>query len=156
MGLVSLKQKVNGEQFVVVGTTDKKVMKLYFSASDPQDLLKQFLLDNKVEEHIISKMIINAGYTKVSNTDSDEPYVLADFLPGVDLKAKHPVTEVQLPLKHIIIDLNDHHKWTREAIADWIENTFDTSDISFKIPEVNDEGKALATTTKLVTIERLL
>jgi hypothetical protein len=40
-------------------------------------------------------------------------------------------------LQQTIIHINDHHKWTREAIAEWLE-TLD-HDLTFKTP---DEVKA--------------
>jgi hypothetical protein len=33
----------------------------------------------------------------------------------------HPVTEVRLPLANVIMNLNDAHHWTREAIAEWLD-----------------------------------
>lgn len=51
-------------------------------------------------------------------------------LPGVNEQVKHPVTGGYTTLARTIINLNDYHKWTREAIADWIE----TLDIDTTFP----------------------
>lgn len=34
----------------------------------------------------------------------------------------NPVTSKEQSLRHIIINLNDEHRWTREQIADWLES----------------------------------
>lgn len=57
-------------------------------------------------------------------------------LPGLDERVKNPVTKQQGLLRHVVIELNDRHKWTRERIADWLD-TLDI-DISFKIKESNE------------------
>jgi hypothetical protein len=56
-----------------------------------------------------------------------------DLLPGLSAKVKHPVTKSEGIIKDIIINLNDYHKWTREAVADWLE-TLDV-DLRFKSPD---------------------
>lgn len=44
------------------------------------------------------------------------------------------VAKVHLrPLLYLIVHLNDHHKWTREQIADWVES----QDLDLRF-EVND------------------
>ena len=45
----------------------------------------------------------------------------AKSLPGVDTLVKHPVVGDEGSLYYVIMDLNDHYKWTRNQIADWIE-----------------------------------
>jgi hypothetical protein len=45
----------------------------------------------------------------------------AKSLPGVDTLVKHPVVGDQGSLYYVIMDLNDHYRWTRNQIADWIE-----------------------------------
>lgn len=40
-------------------------------------------------------------------------------------KVKCPVTGRQGPLSNVVITLNDHHGWTREQIADWLETLDD-------------------------------
>lgn len=67
---------------------------------------------------------------------------LHDAIPGfARMKQRCPVTDCESAyhqddralLQNTIIHLNDKHKWTREAIADWLE-TLD-HDLTFKIPE---------------------
>ena len=40
---------------------------------------------------------------------------------GVVKTATNPMTGQPTLLRHVIANLNDTHKWTREAIADWLE-----------------------------------
>lgn len=56
-----------------------------------------------------------------------------DSMPGLKEMVKHPVLPYHDSLEIVIISLNDHHGWTREQIADWLE-TLDI-DLTFKTPE---------------------
>ena len=48
--------------------------------------------------------------------------VIREMLPDIDsMEATHPVTGDYLHLTSIIMNLNDVHGWTREAIADWLD-----------------------------------
>jgi len=67
-------------------------------------------------------------------------------LPGLNEACVHPVTHEQTTVKYAIINLNDHHKWTREQVADWLE-TLDV-DLRFKSPDAilrEQKEKELAT-----------
>lgn len=44
-------------------------------------------------------------------------------------------------IEHLIIHLNDHHKWTREEIAEWLEDQERVLGIQFSILESRKEGK---------------
>lgn len=44
-------------------------------------------------------------------------------------------------LEHLIIHLNDHHKWTREEIAEWLEDQERFLGTQFSILESRKEGK---------------
>jgi hypothetical protein len=49
-------------------------------------------------------------------------HFIASF--GLDLEeisVVHPVTKDSEPLYGVVTDLNDHHGWTREQIADWLQ-----------------------------------
>jgi hypothetical protein len=76
--------------------------------------------------------------------------LLRDAIPGLkDAQSPCPVCVVELTTPHvpntadwrnnnialidIIIHLNDYHKWTREAVADWIETK--DWDLQFVTPE---------------------
>lgn len=65
-------------------------------------------------------------------TDSGNAHPSVQSLPGIHLKAKHPVTGQILSVYDIIISLNDGHDWPREKIADWIETTLPLEEITFK------------------------
>jgi len=63
---------------------------------------------------------------------------LAEVLPGLKVRIKHPCQGDNLPIREIIISLNDKHKWSRERIADWLD-TLDV-DLNFS-PQIgtNDD-----------------
>ena len=63
----------------------------------------------------IKKTIFSISYRR------DDAAVLAELLPGVHGIHKNPVTGHSGTLMSIIMNLNDGQKWTREAIADWVE-----------------------------------
>ena len=70
-------------------------------------------------------------------------------LPGASIKVKYPCAddcslgqfyndEGGGAIRSIIMHLNDCHKWTREAIADWLDAIDDPEngiDLAFKVPE---------------------
>lgn len=73
---------------------------------------------------------------KSKEKEKDVSYLAWD-LPGMQIKMTCPDKECENPdhimkLYHMIIHLNDTHKWPRENIADWLE-TLD-ADLSFKTP----------------------
>lgn len=34
---------------------------------------------------------------------------------------KHPITGIDFPLNHTVVDLNNYYRWNREQIADWVD-----------------------------------
>jgi len=77
------------------------------------------------------KIVESANMKPIKKSGSSSDFVhQIDLLPGLNARVKHPVTKEEAPIKDIIINLNDYHKWTREAIADWLE-TLDV-DLRFK------------------------
>lgn len=83
----------------------------------------------------------------------DELSKLADSLPGMDAKITCPeyvapkyeqFTEEQWALAcrggqkdllRVVMHLNDHHKWSREQIADWIEQEHSAGNINVAFEE---------------------
>lgn len=81
---------------------------------------------------------------------------LSRMLPGINARVRPPCfvegsdcpwythynnsgqNQKKVVLRETIMHLNDEHKWTREAIADWIE-TLDV-DTTFRIPEGEENG----------------
>lgn len=62
--------------------------------------------------------------------------VEAAKLPQMNSWVNHPVTGVGAPLMVIVTDLNDHHGWSRDQIADWLDEMHDKGlDLSFNIKE---------------------
>jgi hypothetical protein len=58
----------------------------------------------------------------VNVSGRDTTAILATAIPGFqDMEAPHPVTGVTMMLSSIIMELNDRHRWSREAIADWLD-----------------------------------
>lgn len=147
---------ING--FVVVAHTEEETVKLFYSEDDSSEQLKKLLLDNGLSESTALGIINAAGMHITAQNNGDDPSTLASKLPGVSgLKALHPVTKKEGTLHTIIISLNDSYGWTREAIADWIESTFDTKDIAFDLPkEVKNEKVQLSDIAKVVTVKPLL
>lgn len=138
---------------VIVVTNTDSVLKIYYSTADSVKLLERFLQNNNLEQSIINAVMTKFGKKPA---DTDHPSALSHKLPGVDIIAVNPVNGVKSTLHSTIINLNDEHKWSREDIAQWIENTFDIKDISFNVEEVPDENTKLSEFTRLVKIERIL
>ncbi len=55
----------------------------------------------------------------------------------------HPVTETPKAVAQIIWDLNDHHHWTRERIADWV-STVEPQDVPATDQTVTGQAQVLA------------
>src|SRR5687767_2322560 len=60
-------------------------------------------------------------YPNVKDNSGQQLSSLSSALPGMFQMEKHPVTGKEGDLRNIIMDLNDHYKWTRDEVADWIE-----------------------------------
>lgn len=75
---------------------------------------------------------LNKQFKKGPKSNTHDVASLARNLPGVDYTTFCPGLECPLEdsLYGLIMHLNDTHKWTREAIADWLE-TLD-ADLEFK------------------------
>lgn len=138
-------------QYVVVAVTESETIKFYYTNTDNPAKLKTLLSDNGVADNT-SKILLS---TAEFDTANDGPSELANKLPGVELKTKHPVNNNEDTVRNIIISLNDTHKWSRESIADWLENTFDIEQIAFG-SEVTHEKRTLSEFTKVVKIKRIL
>jgi hypothetical protein len=146
---------VGTKGYALTFTTEEKVTRIYVSNKDisKQSVLQKFFVTNNIESEMIADIF---RVLRTNNFSESDPSTLAKSLPGVNLPAKHPVTRGQWKMWEIVINLNDQYKWTREAIADWIENTFDIKDIAFDYKVVKDENPGLSEFTRVVTIERIL
>lgn len=101
----------------------------------------KFITDNlsAIDERIQARL--RNDYKVIRNVldeRQDDPSILAKFLPGVTNEVTHPVNGETSTLFHVIIDLNDTCKWSRDAIADWIES-FDEVPV-FNIEEEGAEA----------------
>lgn len=68
---------------------------------------------------------------------TDRPEALSGLLPGITTRVKHPVVGGMQQLRDVIMNLNDHHGWSRERIADWLDEISDPTgetgpDLRFK------------------------
>lgn len=75
---------------------------------------------------LISYTFDSEGNTiSVDNANINPAPSLVNSLPGLFEHVKHPVTGEQVLLRTTIINLNDVHKWTRDQIADWLDEISD-------------------------------
>lgn len=84
-----------------------------------------------------------AGASFAPDSDSDILSSKSYELPGIRDRAVHPITGFTHPLRNIIMNLNDSYKWTREQIADWLDEISDPTgesgpDIRFKLKESHE------------------
>ena len=86
------------------------------------------------------------------SNDSENLYNGSFDLPGAKYYVTCPVEDCfasdqndKSALRNIVIHLNDSHKWTREAIADWLESIHDPTgengpNLNFQVKEETDEN----------------
>lgn len=101
----------------------------------------------------VNKLILDALKALKLHQDSysDDPSTLADQIPGIHQKVKHPVTGNTRELFSVIMSLNDQQRWTRDKIADWLETLSDCP-----VFEVIQDEAELYTVTKVDEIKRVL
>lgn len=69
-----------------------------------------------------------------SSSYSDSGRMLAAALPGLATRVPCPVCDdYHAPVQTAVIHMNDVHRWTREAIADWLDSL--DVDLSFPVPD---------------------
>ncbi len=151
--------QINGNELdgmmVIVLVTSIRSIKVIYSESDSESKLSELLDEHNVPQAIKKVVLSSMGFNALSGSNS--PNLLASELPGISLQVKHPETGKMLPLYNVIMNLNDYYKWSREKIADWIENVCDTKDISFKTPKgLGNEITELSEFTSVVEIKRVL
>lgn len=88
-----------------------------FRRSASQEIKANWLSSNFNDS--ISQKFMNIGVFNFH--ESSGVSSMATRLPGVNQRELHPVTKRSDTLFHLIMDLNDNYKWSREQIADWIE-----------------------------------
>lgn len=74
-------------------------------------------------------------YGKVKDRMPEPQKPLVELCPAIEAEVKHPVSGLVMPLGFVIMNLNDHHEWTRDRVADWLE----TLDVDINI-EVQDDA----------------
>ncbi len=79
--------------------------------------------------------VVNSSGAATTDGNYDRAWHLRQKIPGMLASVSHPATENSCISKHhrtvweMVMHLNDHHHWTREAIADWI----DTLDVDLTV-----------------------
>lgn len=140
----------------VTVVTNERSIKLIYSPQDTRDKLDLLLEESDVNGSVKNAVLGSIGFTTAYKEHST-PSSYASDLPGITLIVKHPVTGKSGQLYNVIMSLNDQYKWTREKVADWIEEACDTKDISFKVPEeLKNETGELSKLTQVVKIQRVL
>lgn len=83
-------------------------------------------------------------FVQGTSVSGDDTYAyLEAAIPGfMQMRAKHPRDPdgQEMPLRSIIVSLNDSYEWTREQVADWLE----TLDLDLTINPVDDAAMARA------------
>lgn len=67
------------------------------------------------------KEAVNWHHPYVGSAESEVVNLLAETFNGVKEEGVCPDCKFTRPLMDVIVHLNDKHKWSREAIADWLE-----------------------------------
>lgn len=114
--------------------------------------LKQYKDSEQARKYLsdtITKMCVtffqnNPLVTATKHTESFD--YISNSLPAMKSRVDHPQKHMRFltshkgcpdssSLKHMVIHLNDVHKWTREQIADWMDELHDAGliDIEFKV-----------------------
>lgn len=75
---------------------------------------------------------------KPSSGVHDTILQLTKLFKGVDKVVENPETGIKNKLYTVVMDLNDHQKWSREDIADWIESL----DIDTTMVEGDNNGNS--------------
>lgn len=110
-------------------------LRVYTPEATPE-AFKKFIeenIDPKIIESGTRSWIEGLEFVVNASQDATEDIAkLARKLPGVGEMVKHPVTGQEDELYGVIMSLNDSHDWTREQIADFVDNlpidtSFDTS-----------------------------
>jgi hypothetical protein len=120
-----------GPKYLIWSQLDTLSIKL--SAQEEYELMKY--LPDKPADFVD---VVSQVPAKVNN--NFELSDASDELPGIHTEVQHPVDKRRYRLRDAIISLNDTHQWTREQIADWLDEISDPTgvtgpDLRFKIKE---------------------
>ncbi len=82
------------------------------------------------------------------STASNDFSNLARNLPGMESLVHYPCGHHSLKssLKNIIMHLNDHDRWSREKIADWLDELHDAGEIDIEFKVGDDDPKVVTQT----------
>jgi hypothetical protein len=118
-------------QHVAEISKDMKVKELILVSVEMFDSIDS--VAKQIEDRYNINKNILKKYDKEEPVDPDDFGSLAMRLPCAKTRVVHPVHSRLAPLWVVVIDLNDGFKWTREQIADWLDNLHEsgTLDLSF-------------------------
>lgn len=157
-----VKQVINDEMLHKANKHEFKYIKENIAGKIAQELAFKCPLDMAEEKQVYADILktLNNGSpaSAYANTYSGDNFsTLAYELPAVRSMVKHPPMgdplsyvgkllkckgHEEADLMSMVIHLNDQHKWTREKIADWIDELHDSGiiDAEFHI-EMEDENE---------------
>ena len=69
---------------------------------------------------VIQAGLEGAGWAAVDSEGETLYSTLSEQWPFTNIFIPHPVGQTRIPVYAILYNLNDHHRWTRERIADWV------------------------------------
>ena len=105
--------------------------------------------DTEFWKHYKAKLDKNKYYASWSEGGNDQSMFseLSHILPGVKEEVEYPCKNFEHhvgekgQIRTIIIHMNDVHKWTREQIADWLDELHDSGviNIEFEV-DVDERG----------------
>lgn len=103
--------------------TDTSLVEISISLHVDEAGYDKFLEENKhLDSRALEFLDTNRGFFLYRENDADYPDRLAAELPGIRNMVKHPEEQSEQSLFDVIMSLNDKYKWSRDAIADWIES----------------------------------
>lgn len=125
-------------------STPFAMLTIYIILGHVKNLNLPLWVEMEVEERITEQVMASCGNQLASHMKNMQTSIdlgmESEKLPGLYNKVESPC-DCNLAsniLKAVIIHLNDRHKWTREAIADWLDELADADkiDIDFSTPDV--------------------
>ncbi len=112
-----------------------------------QPVTKIKFTDNKESTFVDAKLSMSYSSSGIDYIEIEQKTELpqssfrtedvVNTFPNIFKKVNCPACEISTALKYVIIHLNDNQKWTREAIADWL----DTLDVDLLFKENNGNSK---------------
>lgn len=119
----------NAKSQLVINYIAKAIVDDHFSGMD------SYVKDGVLQ--YIRGVLLSFDMPDASVQGDDNVSILAKSLPGMEQQIMCPRCDFGNSMYHIVQHLNDHHKWSRDKIADWLDDLADRGmiNIDFKEPE---------------------